>query len=216
MTDEEAQAAKEQEAQAAKEAEAAQAAAEEKGLSKEKADEIIAQKRKANKEAQEYKKRTEALEAELQAIKEKDLSEKEKAEARAKKLEIELEKERTERAHLTRVNTAISQGIQPEYTDYIALELAKAEKADDADFNASDWFAALKEKKPAFFGGNGTPPPGSGGGGPVVGKQGKAAELDAIKKEIALLLPHRHHQGNEMRIFNLSAKAEKLAKELSS
>lgn len=181
-----------------------------------KAKELLAQKRRANKEAQDAKKEAEALRAELQAIKEKDLSDKEKAEAKAKKLELELANERTERAHLARVNTAIGKGVQSEYTDYIASQLKKAEEADGADFNAEEWFSALKENKPAFFGGNGTPPPASGQGGPTVGKGGKAGELEAIKKEIASLLPYRHHQGNELKIMNLSAKAERLAKELSS
>jgi len=174
--------------------------------------EAVGLEKKARKRAQEAEKALELANAKLQEIADKDKSEVDKANAKAAKLEQELAHERTQSADTNRRMVVLRQGVQSQYVKYVASELKEAQASED--FEAEKWFGDLKKSSPVFFGEK-TAAPGSGEGGASLAGQGdKAAQLQAIKQKITELLPHRKDEKVEFEIMNLSAKAERIIKEL--
>jgi DNA repair exonuclease SbcCD ATPase subunit len=173
------------------------------------------QKSRTNKENQELKKNYEAMQAKIQEYEDRDKSELEKAQAAKEKAEKAMLDMAAKAAHLERVASVVSAGVESNYSDYIAGELAKAQDA-DGELDVSKWMEDYKTKNPAFFGSK-TPAPasGQGGPGPANGKGGKAGQLQLINEQIETLMKKQPSEANEVELFNLRRQAKLLKASMS-
>jgi hypothetical protein len=150
-----------------------------------KVQELINQKRHANKEAVEAKKRADAAEAKLKAIEDAQKTEQQRIAEENTALKARLEVQEKANAQQTRINAALKAGAGSEYADLVAFKL-ESMGLDPNDVEAMD---ALKKSLPNLFGqAQRAPAPASAGGGPGNGsaaQQKKAAEIEAYKKAIA-------------------------------
>ncbi len=149
-------------------------------LSKEKAAELLAQKRHANAEAKAAKERAEAAEAKLKTFEDREKTELQLAKEEAAHAKAALEASNAQRAHLDLVNQALRAGaVDPEYVAW------RAEK--DKVTPDSEWFAALKTANPHLFPVSSpkTPALTTGGGGPAPSGNDKAAKIAECEAKLA-------------------------------
>jgi hypothetical protein len=144
-------------------------------------EELLDQKRKANKEAVEERKRRETLEAELKAYKDREKTELQKLQDKADEALKTVEAERQARVKLERINIALQHNATD--TEYIAWKLAQ-DKPEDTE----KYLADMKKNSPFLFKQATQQSVPSAEGGPGSGKKNpKAEEIsnleNAIKQE---------------------------------
>lgn len=191
-------AAKEAEAQAAK----AQAdkGQDPKPVTHEAFEELLAQKRRANKEAQDATKRANELEAKFRAQEDAKKDEATKALEKAAALEKQLAEKDAAIAHAQDMVHVVGSGVQEPYAEYLAGQLAKA-RAADPDLDVKAFIAEQQKQSPAFFGQAGGRKPGAAGGGQIPGdaKTQLKSEIDSLEKTIAA----EQKLGNTRKVFGL-------------
>lgn len=116
----------------------------EDSLTKEKAEELLAQKRKANAEAKAAKERAEAAEAKLKTFEDREKTELQLAKEQAAKAKADLDASNAQRAHLDLVNQALRAGAVD--AEYVAWRAEKEGVTPD-----SEWFENLKKASPHLF-----------------------------------------------------------------
>jgi hypothetical protein len=175
-------------------------------------DEQIAQRRKANHEAQAAKKRADDLEAKFKAQEDAKKDETTRAIEEAAALKAQLAEERTARAHAQDMVHVVSSGVQEPYAEFVAGQLARA-RAADPDLDIKTFMAEQQKQSPAFFNqpGNGKKP-GAAGGGQIPGdsRTQLTQEVSALETQIAA----EQKLGNTRKVFGLmqqrAAKLEEL------
>lgn len=157
---------------------------------------LIRDRQKANREAAAAKKRLAELEAAEEERKRAKMEENDRLRLEKKEASDALAAKEAEILRANNVNAALKAGVNPEYSDFVANQMAAALAADPS-LDKSAWLAKEKESRPAFFGSQKVvaPAPSSaeGGiapGGPKISDRDK--NIMSLEAELKDLDPVRY------------------------
>jgi hypothetical protein len=146
-------------------------------------DAVIGKKRSANKEAEQLRKKNEALEAKQKAIDDANKTEAQKIEEERNEYKSLLESTVRDNKLLVLEKDAVDHGVQKQYATYIAEQMSTV--SEEEGFDSKVWLDKHKEDNKAFWK-NTTTALGSGQGGPTTTPpDAKAAEIAQLEKQIS-------------------------------